>query len=255
MEQKRKLSRKRLRTRKRVNWGPVFVVLLLSNLVIACFSSKLTAIRSINLEGVRDSERLRLNKLAGEIKGVPALKVDPRVIEAPFTNESRIKSADFRRNVFGVGRLILVYRKAVASIAGSKQAFIDEDGVVFTDPEEKLPMPSVLLQAKIKVTVVALSGVINYKQIAELAQMVRTTFPETLTGANQIEIEVQESGGVCLNMNSGIAILGTWDLLPEKVEKLKQVLIDQPDMFKNNLSINMMIPSHPQFKQRKKESG
>lgn len=193
--------------------------------------------------------------MANEIKGIPALKVDPRVVESPFMNETRIKNADFRRNVFGVGRLILAYRKAVASITGPKQTFIDESGVVFTDPEEKSAMPSILLEDQIKVSVIALCGVINYKQLADLAQIVRTSFPDSLTGANPVEIEVQETGGLCLNMNGGIVILGTSDQVTEKIEKLKQVLQENPDLFKDNISINMMKPSLPQMTKRKKESG
>ncbi len=255
MEQKRRPNRTRLRAKKRLNWGLIFGVLLAINIIFAVFSSKLTAIRTINLDGVRITERDRLSRVANEIKGIPALKVDPRVVETPFMNETRVKNADFRRNVFGVGRLIIVYRKAVASITGPKQTFLDESGVIFTDPEEKSPMPSVLLQDQIKVSVIALCGVINYKQLADLAQIIRTSFPETLTGANPIEIEVQETGGVCLNMNGGIVILGTNEQLVEKIEKLKQVMKETPDMFKENISINMMPPSHPQFTKRKKESG
>ena len=255
MEQQRRLSRKKLRSRKRINWGPIFVVMLTTNVFFACYFSKITAIRSINLDGVRNSERLRLNRVASEIKGIPAMKVDPRVVESPFMNETRVKNADFRRNIFGIGRLTIQYRTAVASFSGANHTFLDNSGVVFTDLEENSPMPSILLQSKIKVSVMALSGVINYRQLSDLAQIVRSNFPGSISGANPIEIEVQETGGVCLNMNSGIVILGTSDQLAEKIEKLKQVLADTPDIFKANISINMMTPAHPQLNQRKKESG
>ena len=255
MEQKRAPNRKRLRSRRRLNWGPILAALLTVNIMLAGFSSKLTCIRTINLEGVRNSERLRLERLANDIKGIPALKVDPRVVESPFMNETRIQNADFRRNVFGVGRLILVYRKAVASITGCKHTFIDESGVIFTDPEEKSAMPSILLQDQIKVTVMALCGVTNYKHVAELVGIVRASFPETLSGANPVEIEVQETGGLCLNMNSGIVILGTNENMTQKVEKLKQVFQENPDIFIENISINMMNPNNPQKTKRKKESG
>ena len=255
MEQKRKPRRKKLRTRKRLNWGPIFLALLSINLIFAGYWSKLTAIRTINLDGVRNSERLRLNRMADEIKGIPALKVDPRFVESPFMNESRVKNADFRRNIFGVARLILQYRTAIASIAGSKNTFLDEDGVVYTDPEEKTSLPSVLLQSKIKVSVMALSGVINYRELADLAKIVRTNLPESLTGGIPPEIEVQETGGVCLNMSNGTVELGTDEFMPEKIKKLREALLEDPNLFKENSSINMMTPSRPQKTQRKKENG
>ena len=255
MEQKRRPRRKQLRSRKRLNWGPIFATLLTINVISACFWSKVTAIRSINLDGVRNSERLRLNRIANDIKGIPALKVDPRAVESPFMNESRIKSADFRRNIFGVARLILQYRTAIASIKGAKDTFLDDSGVIFTDPEEKSGLPPILLQQRMKVSVMAISGVINYKQLAELVHIIGSSLPASLTGGIPPEIEVQDNGGVCLNMNDGIVILGTSEELELKIGKLKKALQDDPNMFKNNLSINMMNPTNPQWTPRKKDNG
>ena len=255
MEQKRNPRRKRLRTRKRLNWGPILSVLLAANIFIACGWSKITAIRSINLDGVRNSERLRLEKITKEMRGIPALKVDPRMVEGPFMNESRVKNADFRRNIFGIARLILEYRTAIAAIAGSKDCFLDDNGVVFSDPEEKRVLPSVLLQSKVKVSVMALTGVINFKQIADVVLIVTKNLPESLTGGSPPEIEVQETGAVCLNMSNGVVILGTSENLEEKIEKLKQALLEHPDLFKNNSAINMMIPGQPQTTPRIKTSG
>jgi hypothetical protein len=255
MEPKRSVRRKKLRSRKRLNWGAIFVLLLTVNVIYACFNSKITAIRNINLDGVRNSERLRLNRIAAEIKGIPALKVDPRTVEEPFMNESRILEADFRRNVFGVARLILRYRTPVASISGSKQTFLDGTGVVFVDPEEKGIYPIVLLQSKIKVTVFALSGVINFREIAELAKITQTNLPGTLTGAKPVEIEVQETGGVCLNIGDGIVELGSYEQMPLKIKKLRQALEDNPNLLIENKVINLMVPNRLDATPRKKESG
>lgn len=255
MEQKRRSRRKRLRTRRKLNWGPIFMVLLCTNILFACYWSKITAIRTINLDGVRNSERLRLDRISDEIKGIPALKVDPRVVESPFMNQSRIQSADFRRNIFGYARLVLKYRKPIASIDGSKFTFLDESGVIFTDPEVKEPLPSILLQSKIKVTVMAISGVINYRELADLVLLVKANLPETITGGIPVEIEVQETGALCLNISSGTAILGTSEDLKDKVEKLKQLMLEEPDLFRNYSTINMMVPSRPGRTLRKKEIG
>jgi hypothetical protein len=255
MERKRNLRRKRLRTRKRLNWTPILVLLLTTNLLFACFHSKITAIRNINLDGVRHSERLRLNRIADEIKGIPALKVDPRVVESPFMNESRVLNADFRRNIFGVARLVIQYRKPVASIVDSKQTYLDENGVIFIDLEESRSFPSILLQSKIKVSVMSLSGVINFKQIADLAQITREKLPESLTGGKPVEIEVQETGGVCLNISSGVVELGSCEQLPVKIESLKKALMVNPNLFRDNSSINLMVPDRLDATPRKKESG
>ena len=209
-------------------------------------------IRSINLDGVRNSERLRLNRISEDMKGIPALKVDPRIVENPFMNESRILEADFRRNIFGIARLILKYRRPVASIAGSKQTYLDENGVVFVDPEEKGIYPIILLQSKIKVTVFALSGVINFREIAELAKITETNLPGTLTGGKPVEIEVQETGGLCLNISDGIVELGSYEQMPLKIKNLKKALEDNPNLLVENKVINLMVPSRLDATPRKK---
>ncbi len=252
MEPKPRIRRKKLRGRKRLNWGAIFVLLLIVNVIYASFNSKITAIRSINLDGVRNSERLRLNRIAEDIKGIPALKVDPRVVENPFMNESRVLEADFRRNVFGIARLILKYRKPVASIAGSNQTFLDENGVVFVDAEEKGTYPRILLQSKIKVTVFALSGVINFREIAELAKITDTNLPGTLIGGKPVEIEVQETGGLCLNISDGIVELGSYEQMPLKIKNLKKALEDNPNLLVENKVINLMVPSRLDATPRKK---
>lgn len=197
------------------------------------------------------------------ITGKPALTIDPRRVESSFMNESRVKSADFRRNIFGIGRLIIHYRRAVASIAGSPKTYLDEEGVIFFEPEEtskfdpapQSTLPQVSLDSKIKVSVMAISGVINYKNVANLAKLVRSELSEINKTENPIEIEVQETGGVCLNINNGIVDLGTSEQLPEKILKLKQILQAQPDLFEANSSLNLMIPENPQRVPRKKENG
>lgn len=255
MEPKRNLRRKRLRSKKRINWAPIFVILLTTNVAFACFQSKITAIRTINLDGVRNSERLRLNRIANQMKGVPALKVDPRVVEGPFMSESRVLSADFRRNIFGIARLILKYRSPVGSIAGSPNTYLDNNGVVFLDPELRVQCPVIRLQSDIKVSVMTLSGVINFRQIADLAKITQANLPLTLTSGNPVEIEVQEKGGVCLNIGDGVVELGTFDQLDLKIEKLKRALVDNPSLFKDIKTLNLMVPSRPETTPRKKEIG
>jgi hypothetical protein len=229
--------------------------LLLANCVFAAYSSKITAIRAINLDGVRKSERLRLERLTDDIKGIPALKIDPRKVESSFMNETRVKKADFRRNIFGIARLILEYRTPVASFVGSKQTFLDKSGVVYWDLEEKGVYPQISLETKIKVSVMAISGVINYASVAELAELVSEKLKDASTTGKPIEIEVQEAGGVCLNINNGTVILGTNEELSAKIEKLKQVLVEHPDLFEKNSSINLMVPERPQVIARKKGNG
>ncbi len=259
MEQKSKPLRRRPRPRRRINWAPTLALLLTANVVYACFNSKVTAIRSVNLDGVRPTERNRLDRMVQSLRGVPALKIDPRAVENSFMNESRVLSADFRRNIFGVARLMLHYRIPVASLAGSPKTYFDETGAIFFEPEpvegSGKDLPQIKLDSKMRVSVMAISGVINYKSVAELAKLARAELTGSNKTENPIEIDVQDNGGVCLNINNGTVDLGTCEQLPEKIAKLKQVLQEHPDLFEVNSSLNLMIPERPQVIARKKDNG
>lgn len=249
----------RTRPRRKVNWVSTFTILIIGNLIFASFRSGVTAVRAINLDGVRKSERLRLDRMVEQIKGRPALTIDPRVVEANFMNETRVKSADFRRNIFGIARLILQYREPVASIAGSKNTYLDSAGVVFMDPEVALhpdkTLPSVALDPKIRVSAMTMAGLINYRSVSQLCEIVRVELSNSNKTDVPIEIQVQESGGVCLNINNGTVDLGTFEHLAEKIQKLRQTLQEQPNVFDENSSINLMVPENPQRVPRKKENG
>ena len=253
--------RRRPRSRRKINWTPALALILSLNIIIAGFRSGVTAIRSVNLDGVRKSERLRLERMSDSIKGKPALTIDPRLVEAPFMNESRVKSADFRRNIFGIGRLILRYRIPVATIAGAKDTYLDPEGVIFMDPEVAVDpaatktLPSIALDAQIRVSVMTLAGVINYRSVADLAKLVQSELTSMNKSEVPVEIEVLGTGGVCLNMNNGTAILGTFRQLSEKVQRLKQSFQEHPDLFEVNSSVNLMVPENPQVIARNKENG
>jgi cell division septal protein FtsQ len=233
-----------------IPWKMIFGAMLCVNLVLACQFSKVTAIRNVNLNNVRNTERDRIAAMLAEIKGIPALQLKPRKIERRFTGQSRILTADFRRNVFGVASLTLVYRKPVAQFEGDPQVFLDETGYVFGDPEIKPEIPKLKLHSALKVTVVAMAGVINYGDISELAKLVQKELVGPNDTADSIEIEVAETGGVSLSMRGAQVILGTSKDLPQKIEALKSLIATDSNVFNNVTEINLMAPERPVVKRK-----
>lgn len=230
-----------MRRRKQtvVQWGAIFATATLVNLVVASYKSPLTAVRNINLEGVRKSERLRLERVQQVVMGVPAMQLDPAVVEQYFLGQSRVKKCTFSRNIFGGARLEIVYRKAVASVG--QGAFLDVDGEFFSDPEQKEKLTSLQIAPSLKVTSATVMGVTDFRQIAEACAIVQEKLPEA-------SVEVLETGTVRLDIEGGKVVLGKPSKLPEKIDTLLGLLRDRPTLLKNVHELNLMVPDHPSVK-------
>jgi cell division septal protein FtsQ len=240
----------RRKKKKTVAWKPLFAILLLANGVVACYYSKVTVVRRITLDGVRESERERLQRVLTAIEGKPALKIDPRMVEGTFLAQSRVESADFRRNIFGGSLLRLKYRQPILRIAGNQNAFMDENGIIFSDPEVKSELPSLLLDPSIKLTTVAITGVINSKAIAETCTVLQKKMANTIYSGKSVQIEITEAGGVCLNIPKGKVVLGSHDQMKEKIEAFSSHMKSRPDLFENASELNLMVPDKPSVKLR-----
>ena len=85
-----------------------------------------------------------------------------------------------------------------------------------------------------------------------MAKITETNLPGTLTGGKPVEIEVQETGGLCLNISDGIVELGSYEQMPLKIKNLKKALEDNPNLLVENKVINLMVPSRLDATPRKK---
>ena len=236
--------------RRKLNWGPVWLLAAVVNIGVACAHSKVTSVRAINMVGVRNSERERVARLADEIKGVPALQVDPFVAEGTFLNQSRVASVDFRRNFFGIARLTMAYREPVASIKGSPHTFLAKDGTVFDDPEVGVPLPILAYDPNVKLSLLTLSEIVNGREMADTILKVKHIFRNK--PVTNLEIQMQDQGGVCLNMDNGVIVLGSSDQLDEKLEKLREIFDTNPELLKTVSVLNLMTPERPMMTERGK---
>lgn len=242
----------RRRRKKIILWGPILGILLSVNVVVGCYFSGITVLRRVNLEGVRPSERFRLKRTLDSIRGIPALRIDPNVVEGAFLTQSRVKSADFRRNIFGTSHLRLKYREPLLKVSDAKFAFMDADGVIFNDPEVKGEYIRLKLEDKVRLTVAALAGLFDGAFLVQTTSEIQKRLVSGERPANSLEIEISEAGGVVLNMREGKVILGSHDNMPAKINELVQLLRTRPNLFELALELNLMVPDKPHIKLRKR---
>jgi len=235
----------RRRRKKTLPWPLVVWGLVIANIVVACYYSKVTVIRRIMLDGVRKSERQRLDKVLNEITGIPALRVDPRAVEGAFLAQSRVAKADFRRNVFGGSLLRLEYRTPIAKLSGYSQTFIDANGVIFWDPEGSSDVPKLKLAIPYQVTVGTIAGVIELTKLVKAIKLVPTKLNNLSVSANSIEVEYVNGSGVLLNLNDSIVVIGLLEQLDQKFDALAVKLASNPELIQVPYELNFMNYLNP----------
>jgi hypothetical protein len=211
---------------------------------LAAFHSPFTSVKNIELKGVRLSERERLQVVEQSMRGVPAMHLNAWEIEGKFLAQSRIKSAEFSRSILGKGVLKLVYRSPVLKLAGLQHTYLDDSGIFFNDPEVRDPIHTMKMDPNMQISLMTLTGIIDRKKIVEFAGLLRKTIGSRGYGEGTLQVEVQSTGSLCLNMPRGRVVFGTSENLPEKVEALKQVLDGQPNIFNEASELNLMSPGH-----------
>jgi hypothetical protein len=244
---KRTTTRAPARRRKRrvINWPPIIVLLIGINIAIGCRYSNLTSVRKLNVVGARASERLRLAGVVKNIENKPALEVNPHQVEGKFLAQTRIKTADFRRNIFGGASLKLEYRSPVYQVGNKPGIYLDSEGVIFGDPEVKKDIPRLKLDSGMQVSVVGITGVIDFAQLAQFGELVTKTFANSNTKPSSIVIKVEDTGALCLNMQNCLVKLGSFDDLDRKIQTLKRLIGDRPTLFEESKEINLFAYDKP----------
>lgn len=196
---------------------------LLINVAAARLHSRITSIHTVEVKGLHEDDQKRVKNILIPLQGLPANDVRGRAIETEVLRESAIESATFTHNMWGGAKLVVNYRKPVASMSGNPNLGVDEDGVIFESPSIDPKLPKIQLPSNGPATLLTVAANWDVQRLADLAQKVRS-IPE----ASGVSIEVDESGEVCLNMDSGRVVLGSCDDLDEKLSVLQKRLLANP---------------------------
>jgi len=226
--------------RKKILWKPILSLLLLINVAIAAFQSRITSVRVVEVKGLRGEDETRIKGLLEELRGVPFSKVRETEIETEVLREAAIRSADLSHNMWGGGELKVAYRTAVARMGLEGNLGLDSEGVIFESPDLSRDLPAIRIAEGGPATLVAIAGDWDNVHLADLAAKVRA-----IPLANGVSIDVDRRGEVCLNMNPGRVVLGSCDDLDEKLAALQKRLLVNPAELSQVQSLILTKPDAP----------
>lgn len=242
---------KRPKVKRRIYYGRILWPLLIANLLVATFFSRATSIRHIQVRGVPEYDRKRVEQILAELDRVPYIRIHSRAIESEILREPSLRSAEFSANPFGYGRLTVSRRRAVAAVGDDMSLVMDKDGVIFDprggfDPEGADDPVSTLALTKLTFTdgppplLLGIVGTWQAQDLAKLAVSARTLGP-----AGHVGIQVDGRGVVCLNIGTGRVVLGSCDNLDEKLRVLRDRLKANPSELTQVEELNLTRPDFP----------
>ena len=228
--------------RVRLDPRPFIVLGLVVNVAAGIAFSPVTAVRRVRVEGAPPADRKRLTDLLQSLKNVPCARVDARAVESRALENPELRGASLARTPFGSAVLRVARRRSVARLFGSLEIGLSADGILYPATELAEDLPTVRLPAKYPAVGLTLGNAWRTEDVAHLAGLVRG-----LAKTEPARIDLFPGGKVCLNIDSGIVVLGRLESLDEKVARFRQMFAERPDLFTNVQSVNLVRVEAPQF--------
>lgn len=236
--------RKKRRPRKPIAWNTWLWLATIANAAIGLAASPITAIRVVRVKGASAADRARVTSLLQSLDGVPAGQIDPRRLETLAMAGATIDNADFSRNIFGRGRLVLRQRVAVAVLANRRGTLLDRTGQLFPGlPNEGLP--HVYLSDNALNMQATLSATWESGRIAEVCTDLRQLPLKDLT------LDVALDGLLRLRIGDGAFVaLGSTQHMKEKLTKLTSLIQQRPGLLETVAEVNLTLPERPTYTPR-----
>jgi hypothetical protein len=236
------LARKRKKRAWHINPIPILVLALAINVMFGLAYSPILALNRVRVEGALPSENNDINGWLQEWANKPLATVNARKIEALVLSLPEVEEAHFEHNAFGRGELKIKQREPVGKVEGA-DLVLAKDGGLFRWPEPliNVKVPRVTVPSSVFHIGLAVQGGTELGGLVLAAQELKKQWPD-FEGV----LELNQVGVLCLNrLQAGRVILGGFDQLEAKLQRLRQQLALHPDLSMTPVEINLVAPDRP----------
>lgn len=236
------------RRRRKLKPAPILVLLLAASVVAGLDASPITSLSRARVVGAEPFDRPKIEGIMSSLAGKPIGQVDTRLVESGALESPEVAKAEYRQNLFGRSELKLSYRKPVARMEGRPNELFDEDGVLYSSRQATGVLPLLRLPEDSLGPKLTFADGWPKGRVAYLCSHI----PKEIA-RDSLVVEVQERGGLCLNMGQQQQIvLGSEDQLDEKIAKLESLLEGNPRLLAEIKELNLTAPSRPVFRASQK---
>lgn len=229
------------RPRRRLLWGRILVLLCLINLSAGYYYSPVTGLRTVTVTGAHAWQLPLIEEELQLMLNQPFPQAPQSLVESRILQDSSLRSARLRRNIFGRGELSLVNNVPVARKDGDTSLLLSTQGTWFVWPEPPVDLPIVELPREGRLVQGTLAGPVPIREIAELAQTLAT-----YGWKEGWRITFDLRGMIFLMTPEGCEVqLGSTEELNLKVRALAEAVRLRPDLFQQVRVINLVSPDNP----------
>lgn len=239
---------KRRRSKRRK--GPVNVVawlwgLFVLNVVAGLAFSPLTAVQKVRVWGLPVAKQQRVIDELQAVVGVPMLRLNKTSVAYRLGDDGEVDSVTFFPNIFGRAVVRYKMKDPVAKVRESELC-LDPSGTPFLCSVVPDRLPIVLPPPRALATSLTFLGGWDSGQTAQLCQKLTAQMPNV-----EWTVAVGDRGIISLQAgSSGKVVLGAFARWPKKIEKLKGLLDEQPDIFQKVRQLDLNSPESPVFVHR-----
>ncbi len=226
--------------RRRLNWGPVLVMLTVANIAVGLAYSPITSATRVRVEGAYASDKDRIAEAVQLIRRKPALRSGAQPMIEQIYRRPDIRDVTFGQNLFRRGLVKVRYFAPVAQVVNMPRTILTAQGSICQTLEPIEGLPRLSWTPGGPTPTATLVERVESRKVADVCSRAATLKIAAL------EIVVLENGGVCLNSGkTGRVLLGPPDNLDEKFETLDRILDSQPTVLAENKEVVLIVPEKP----------
>lgn len=226
--------------RKRVNWGPVLVLLTVGNIFAGLAYSPITSATRVRIEGAYATDQARIAEAVQLVRRKPALRGGAATMVEQIYRRPDVRDVSFRQNLFRRGLVKIRYFAPVAQVADMPRTILTAQGSICQTQEPIDSLPRLSWSSGGPTPTATLVERIESRKVADVCSRAATLKIPAL------EIVVLDNGGVCLNSGkTGRVLLGPPDNLDEKFETLDRILASQPTVLAESKEVVLIVPEKP----------
>lgn len=226
--------------RRRINWSPVLWCLTVVNVLAGLAWSPMTSAAKVRVVGALPSDQERIREAVQRVKGKPALRDGAQAMLEAVYRRPDVRKVTWTQNLFRRGLLTVTYDPPVARLMGQPSTVLTARGQLSPTQEDVSGLPEVEFFALVRSPMATLGRPVELQRVADVCRRAVDL------QIDNVSIQVQETGAVCLNSGkAGRVLLGAPDDLDAKFEKLDELLAGNPRLLTAGKEIVLIAPSKP----------
>lgn len=229
-------------SRKPPSLSAVLWLLTAANVCAGLMFSPITAASAVRVVGAEEADRARITTHLQSLRYVPCLRSNRARVETLIQAGETVDRADFSQNLFGRGLLQIESRQAVARLDTARPYCLDETGVLFQG-EGGSDLPLVKIQGMAKAPNASFADAWEPGAVARLSKSLGGILAKA-----RWTIEVDGLGVLSLyESKGGRIVLGSSDDMDEKLQQVKKIMDETPDLLARVERIDLTSPKAPVY--------